>query len=74
MAHIKNIRWLAHLAKPNTLRVDIAIKPMGEATLDVVIPEEFMDCVIRICQLSADKLEQEMRANILADAAKEQTP
>lgn len=71
MAYVKNLRTLSHLDKPNTLRVAVALKPKGEIEIDVDMPPDFMDCLYKIAQLAADKHEQEMRAQILADAAKE---
>lgn len=69
MAHVKSIDiyFDSPNRKQNTLKVEVSLKPSGRDFLEVDIPKDFHDCIIRIAQLAADLHEQKMRAQILAD-------
>lgn len=72
MAHVKQI--VLHLDGYMTvdiMRVYVSLKPDGEVCLKVPMPQDFKDCLMRMAQAAADKHEQDMRAQILADAAKD---
>lgn len=68
MAHIKNI-WImgGAGAEKNQLKVNVHLKPAGEADLLVDIPEDFYDTIVKMAQTASDLHEQQMRAQILAD-------
>ncbi len=65
MAHVDRI-WLQR-AEDKAMRVYVALKPAGEVCLYVDLPDDFRDAILKIAQAAADKHEQEMRMQILAD-------
>ena len=71
MAHIENMVIYANnkYFPKNTLRVTIAMRPAGKDSIDIEIPADFYDCLMRMAQLGADITEQKMRAQILSDNA-----
>lgn len=71
MAHVDTIRWHHATNRPNAFKADVSLKPSGTCTVEVDVPPDFMSCLLKMARLAADKHEQEMRAQILADAAKE---
>jgi hypothetical protein len=73
MAHVDRIWFHGTALKENTMKVYIQLQPAGEVAIDVAMPKDFRDCILRMAQAAADKIEQEMRARILADN-QEKTP
>lgn len=73
MAHVLNIWFFDAQMKPenNFMAVNVALKPSGQVRIDVPIPPDFHDTLCKMAQAAADKHEQDMRAQILADNAKE---
>ena len=70
MAHIDMIMFQSYNRKDGTMRVTVKMQPSGEAAIDVALPLDFFNCIMKIAQLAADLHEQQMRAKILADGAK----
>jgi hypothetical protein len=72
MASIRHIFFFSEVKADNkAMRVSVNLKPSGQADIYVKLPDDFYDCIMSIALLAADKHEQEMRAQILADTAKE---
>lgn len=67
MAHINHIWFHGYKPEKPEMRVEISLKPSGSVALNVPIPADFYDCIMKIAQAAADLHEQEMRAQILAD-------
>lgn len=57
--------------KNGKLRVHVRYLPSGEDWIEVELPKDFSDCIYKLVELEANKAQQLMRAQILADAAKE---
>jgi hypothetical protein len=62
-------RLFLHSADKETgqMTVYVKLQPAGEVSLKVSIPKDFHDCLLKMAQAAADKHEQEMRAQILAE-------
>jgi hypothetical protein len=57
--------------KNDGLRLNINMRPKGEVWVAVGLPKDFMDCIWKIAQASADLEEQKIRASMLAILADE---
>lgn len=69
MATIESIHFplfLSKLTTDNTMRVNVRLAPAGSVTIQVALPEKFLETILGIAQASADLHEQKMKAEILA--------
>ena len=66
MAYVKSIWFHSTQLKNKTMRVNVQLKPAGEVSIDVPIPEDLHYCVLALASAAADQHEQLMKAAILA--------
>lgn len=67
MAHVDRI-WLNDAAdKEPAMRVYVKMKPAGEVTLIVKLPEKFREAILKLAQAEADRHEALMQAEILGE-------
>lgn len=69
MAHVKSIDIYFDSAHrdPDIIKVLVSMKPAGQCNIEVPVPHDFYDCILKLAQTAADQHEQQMRAQILAD-------
>jgi len=72
VAHISHIWFFDSDKKKKAMQVCLSMKPAGRHDLDVELPPEFYDTIMRIAQTAADQHEAKCVAEILA-SQKEQT-
>lgn len=67
MAYVDKI-WLHGVSKSDSkMRVYAKLRPAGDLSIDVPIPETFMKCILDMAQSAIDLKESQMKAEILAD-------
>lgn len=67
MAHIKSIWFHDQNFRSGDMRVIVALRPMGELTVNVPLPEDLHSTIMKLAQTSADAHEAHMRAEILGE-------